>query len=190
MYSSHGCHHRHRWGCCALQLKAQPSTFQKSWPRAQMLPLLAVFPRTWSSSLSIPSSPECSELRRRRPFSPRKRKASRRLALTGPTVARTVRRYDMARDDTSWEAASASLEVYLGWIARVASTAIWAGGATQPGLAGAWAGGMPSQSRLFSRFRAAMSSRFACLVWMSQQQRDVIGYAHSIAPRGECGSAP
>lgn len=137
MYSSHGCHHRHRWGCCALQLKAQPSTFQKSWPRAQTLPLLAVLPLTWSSSLSsMPPSPAVPELRRRRPVSPRKRKASRRFALTGPTVARTVRRYDMAREDTSWAAESASLEVYLGWIARVASTAIWAGGATQPGLVG------------------------------------------------------
>lgn len=50
MNSSQGFHHRHLCGYKTLQLKAHPRTFQKSWPRAQMLPALAVVPEMASSS--------------------------------------------------------------------------------------------------------------------------------------------
>lgn len=100
-------------------------------------------------------------MRRRVLTSPWNSNAFRSLPLTGPTVARTLRRTDRDMDPTSCAARLVSLDVCLGWIASVASKLSCAGGGTDPGLVEAFVWDMPSQRRELSRVRAGSSFKVA-----------------------------
>ena len=102
MYSSQTLHLSHRLLFTTLQLKAQPTTCQKSSARAHRLSILARSVFTFSASWATGLAPSPALLRA---LPPRREdvsalvnaKASRKLALTGPTCWCTNRKYRRAR---------------------------------------------------------------------------------------------
>lgn len=128
MYSSHALHRSHRLLCTTLQLKAQPTTCQKSSARAHRLSMLArsmfTFSASWAPGLT--SSPVLL-----RALPPRRddvpalvnAKASLKFALMGPTCWWTNLKYRSARLAACSRSADLARVVREGCTASVAARA-------------------------------------------------------------------
>lgn len=141
MYSSHGCHVCHLLLCNTLQLKAHPTTCQKSCAFAQTELALAnsALILFRSSFVGLPSSPVVLlRAAPRRDVVPtvENAKASCRVPLIGPARLRTKRRYFNARIEACRRSSVCARVVRDGWIANVAAKASCSEGGRKAGRGG------------------------------------------------------